>query len=128
MRYVRILVLMAISAVMVAAATSCKKDGKLVGTWEYKGERNTTYLTFNKGGNGTAVEGMRYPTEFDNEGNPTGWKEEKGDPDNFTWTLNKTTLIITVSEEEGERKSESSSIGFFDGKMLIVNGDKFSKK
>lgn len=128
MRYVRILVLMAISAVMVAAATSCKKDGKLVGTWEHKGERNTTYLTFNKGGNGTAVEGMRYPTEFDNEGNPTGWKEEKGDPDNFTWTLNKTTLIMTYSWERKGEKYESNSIGFFDGKMLIVNGDKFSKK
>lgn len=128
MRYVRIFVLMAVTAIMVATATSCKKDGKLVGTWEYKGERNTTYLTFNKGGNGTMVEGWKRSTGYDSEGNPTGWKEEKSDPDKFTWALNKTTLIITVSEEEGERKSESSSIGFFDGKMLIVNGDKFSKK
>lgn len=128
MRYVRILVLMAISAVMVAAATSCKKDGKLVGTWEHKGERNTTYLTFNKGGNGTMVEGERHPTGYDSEGNPTGWKEEKSDPDNFTWTLNKTTLIITVSVERKGEKYEYNSIGFFDGKMLIVGDNKYTKK
>lgn len=127
MRYVRIFVLMALSAIMVATATSCKKDGKLVGTWEHKEEHSFTTLTFNKGGNGKMVEGRRYPTEFDNEGNPTGWKERKSNGV-FTWTLNKTTLIITVSGEEKGEKYESSSIGFFDGKMLIVNGDKFSKK
>ena len=128
MRYVRIFVLMALSAIMVATATSCKKDGKLVGTWEYKGERNTTYLTFNKGGNGTEVYGEKRPTGFDSEGEPTGWKEEKGDPENFTWTLNKTTLIITTSWERKGEEHESSTIGFFDGKMLIVGGEKYSKK
>lgn len=113
---------------MVAAATSCKKDGKLVGTWEHKEKRNTTYLTFNKGGNGTMVYGEKRPTGFDSEGEPTGWKEEKSDPNKFTWTLNKTTLIITVSEEKEGEKYESSSIGFFDGKMLIVGDQKYTKK
>lgn len=118
MRYARIIVLMALSAIMVATATSCKKDGKLVGKWEYKGEypgeNRITTLTFNKGGNGTMVDSKRRPTGDDSEGNPT----------NFTWTLNKTTLIITVSEED----YGYSSIGFFDGKMLIVGQRKFTKK
>lgn len=126
MRYVRIFVLMALSAIMVATATSCKKDGKLVGTWEHKEEHSFTTLTFNKGGSGVLTSSYKYPRGRDSEGKPM-WEERKSNGV-FTWTLNKTTLIITVSEEEGERKSESSSIGFFDGKMLIVNGDKFSKK
>lgn len=127
MRYVRIFVLMAISAIMVAAATSCKKDGKLVGTWEHKEKHSFSTLTFSKGGTGIMANSYKNQRGLDGEGKPM-WVEEKSNGV-FTWTLNKTTLIITGStEEEGERKSESSAIGFFDGKMLIVNGEKFSKK
>ena len=127
MRYVRILVLMAISAVMVATATSCKKDGKLVGTWEHKEKHSLSTFTFNKGGSGVLTSSYKYPRGRDSEGNTISWEEEKSNGV-FTWTLNKTTLIITVSEKEGEMERESSSIGFFDGKMLIVAGDKYTKK
>ena len=100
MKFVKILVLVVVSAVTVATATSCSKESKLIGTWTAKVVQIEQTVTFKKGGTGTYAIGS---ASFD-----------------MTWSLDKNALTV---------KYEGVPIpGTFDGTKLVLGGITYTKK
>lgn len=100
------LVLLVVSALAVATATSCSKEVKLLGTWIAKDEGDTIELTFKKGGQGIGV------------------VTEDGDSSSgaFNWTLDADKVVIKFYDDK------ESLTGTFNGNTIVIMGKEFHKK
>lgn len=108
MRYVRILMLLMVSAVAMASMTSCSKEQQLLGTWSGKVDGIEISFTFTDGGGGTVKSQLEGLTV-------TG---------TITWSLEKGKVTITTTLA-GEKETFH---GTFDGETLIIDGVTFTKK
>ena len=108
MKYVRILVLLMVSAVAIASMTSCSKEQQLLGTWSGKVDGMDISFTFTDGGGGTIKSRL----------------EETTVSGTITWSLEKTVVTITTTLV-GEK---GTFHGTFDGETLIIEGVTFTKK
>lgn len=109
MRFAKVLILLLVSTVAVAAATSCSKEGKLIGAWVGVKDGTTITLTFAKGGTGTK--------SSTDQGGMTRSAT-------FSWTLNDKNVTVTANEG-GVSKTQ---MGTFDGKMLMIDGVVYTKR
>lgn len=109
MKFAKVLILLLVSTVAVAAATSCSKEGKLISSWMGVKDGNTTTLTFAKGGTGTLA-----------ETDASGMTRSA----TFSWTLNDKNVTVTANIG-GVSKTQ---MGTFDGKMLMLDGVMYTKR
>lgn len=111
MKYIRIVVLLVATTVALATATSCSKEGKLVGTWTAMEDEATIDITFNKGGTGIIA-------LYD--------KHDRMQM-NMTWELVKSQLTIRPNTKKNV-EMKKMLMGTFDGKRLTVEGTPYRKK
>lgn len=109
MKFAKVLILLLVSTVAVAAATSCSKEGKLIGTWIGVKDGITKNLTFSKGGTGTM-------SEVDESGMTRSAT--------FSWTLNDKNVTVTANIGG----TSKTFMGTFDGKMLMLDGVVYTKR
>lgn len=126
MKYVRILLLLMVSAMAVASTTSCSKESSkessLLGTWTAFDDEVFFEYTFSKGGNGTVAVTVE-KTTFSGS---------------ITWSLNgdELTIICRIIDEDYRKKSsfigKTLTVelveGTFVGKTLTIGGTEFTKK